>query len=99
MSENGNYSEFELFGCRVQIDSREEMGSAQDIVNYVSQELEALRSKRPGLSEKEVAVLTALKIAHAKHTSEQSYQKYLDEIELLVKDGLDYIDSQDSMTM
>lgn len=89
-------NEFRILSFKLRLDASMESDSeeidAQDVVEYVRNEVEKLKSQLPKLSDGQLAILTALKLAKDKLTLEQEFKENVTRLEATAKDALKYIE-------
>jgi cell division protein ZapA (FtsZ GTPase activity inhibitor) len=74
--------EFNVLGCKVKVQPNQNDGQkAKAVIDFISAEIEQLRSKRPMLRDTDLAVLVALKMATEKIELEDEYKKNIFKLE------------------
>ncbi len=89
--------EFEVLGYKLKIRPEGDSAvTAQEIVDYVRNETNEVRTKSPNITEGQVAILTALKITKEKLEIEHEYQENINQLNLVAKDALGHVEQIDS---
>lgn len=85
--------EFDVMGTRVKFSpTPEERVASEDIVNLVSTKFSDLRKKHPELSEKDIAILTALGFAQEKLELKMEFKEGIENLESSINQALGYIE-------
>ncbi len=87
--------EFNVLGCKVKVQPNQNDGQkAKAVIDFISSEIEQLRSKRPMLRDTDLAVLVALKVATEKIELEDEYKKNIFKLEESLEFALSAIGPQ-----
>jgi cell division protein ZapA (FtsZ GTPase activity inhibitor) len=94
MNEIKEKSEFSILGQKVKMGNA--LGDSEitpvEILDYVNSEADKLRASCPGLSDHQLAVLTALQIASEKLSLSESYREKFGELRTATFDALKCIE-------
>jgi cell division protein ZapA len=86
---------FEVLGCSLKLkeDEKLEGVTPNDIVSYVQNEAAKVLQQNPGLSQGQIAVLIALKLAGEKLALEHEYRDNIRLLHRTAKDAFQYIEN------
>lgn len=94
MYNKGGEQEFEILGFRVRYksDSSNQV-SAGDVIESVLKEANSIKNRNINLDDKDVAILTALKIASDKLNIEKEYKRNVSDLQTKANYALNIIES------
>lgn len=89
--------EYNILGCPVRLKSGEsDFNTAKLAVDMVNKEIESLRLKSPNLSNTDIAVLTALKLASDKVHGDVEFKTSLSTLKSGIREAIDFLDTSSS---
>lgn len=86
--------EFNVLGCKVKVQPNQDGGKARAVIEFISEEIEQLKLKRPMLRDTDVAVLVALKIATERVELEDEYKNNIFKLEESLESALSALGPQ-----
>lgn len=85
--------EYNILGSRVRFTpDHTSSEQARDIVKVVQTEVDKIRLKRPELSERDIAVLVALKFAGEKAEMQRRVHSKVEQLESTINSALEFVD-------
>lgn len=93
MTNTNEFCEYNILGCNVRFKTDEnENINPKEVVDSVLSHIETMRSSSAGLSDLEIAVLTALKFSSDNKQLEKDYQGTIEELKVGISEALQQIE-------
>lgn len=89
--------EYNILGCPIRLkDGESDFDTAKLAVDMVNNEIEALKLKSPNLSNTDIAVLTALKLASEKVQVDDEFKASLGTLKTGIKEAISFLETSTS---